>query len=127
MVFIIVGKGAGTAQFAGKPERGAEQKRDQDAGERLTVDGIDAEFLVQEIRRGGLDGAREKEDGNGVIRDGIRFDGFFGHGERSRRGHVERVDGGALEVEAGRQQDESQDCQETFHNNASFLVFWIMN
>lgn len=123
MVFIVLGKGAGSADLAGESERRAEEQRDQDAGKRLAVDGVDAELMVQEFRRGGFHGTREQKNGNGVIRGGIRLDGFFGHGERTRRGRVERVDGGALEAEAGHQQDESQDCQETFHNNASFLYF----
>ena len=41
------------AEFPGKSERRAEEKGDQDAGERLPVDGVDAEFAVQKFRGGG--------------------------------------------------------------------------
>lgn len=58
-------RAAAVAEFPGESERRAEEKGNQDAGERLAVNGVDAEFTVQEFRSGGLDGAGEEEQRSG--------------------------------------------------------------
>ena len=53
---------------------------------------------------------------------GFRLDSFFGHDVFTCRGRVERVESGTLEMEAGRQQDKSQNGQKTFHENIFLLT-----
>jgi hypothetical protein len=118
---------AAVPEFPGETERSAEEKGDQDAGERLPVNGIDVEFTVQEFRSGGLDGAGEKEERSGgfVPGGGFRLDGFRGYGVFARFGRVERIHGKRLEREARREQEDRQNCQKLFHEalNSVSIVF----
>lgn len=118
----------GAAPSADEPEGCAEEKREEDTGERLSVNRLETEIVYQGGLRHLFEGPGEKEK---RIRNGccnVRIlDVFLNRGIKTvDRGHVERIRGRHLKREADNEQDQ-QDYQKPFYHNIAPVWSFMRN